>query len=113
MRAARSETDQGIALNDHPPIEGSALFHDADREAGEVVLTGYERVWMLRCFATDEGTTRLLAARGDAPDDLGRDLHVEPLADVVVEEEQRLRALDQDVVHAHRHEVDADRVVLA
>jgi hypothetical protein len=29
----------------------------------------------------------------------------------VVEEEQRLGALHQDVVHAHRHEVDADGVV--
>ncbi len=38
---------------------------------------------------------------------------VEPLADVVVEEEQRLRALDQDVVDAHRDEIDADRVVAA
>ncbi|MDH6639266.1 UNVERIFIED_ORG: hypothetical protein M2438_004441 [Methylobacterium sp. SuP10 SLI 274] len=30
---------------------------------------------------------------------------------VIVEEEQRLGALDDDVVDAHRHEVDADRVV--
>src|SRR5215472_11424678 len=95
MRAARTETDQGIALRDRPPIERPVLFHDADGEAGEVVFTGHERAWMLRCFATDERATRLLAARGDAPDDLGRNLHVEPLADVVVEEEQRLRALDQ------------------
>ena len=29
----------------------------------------------------------------------------------VVEEEEGLRALDDDVVHAHGHEVDADRVV--
>ncbi len=38
--------------------------------------------------------------------------HVERLADVVVEKEQRLGTLDQDVVDAHRDQVDADRVVL-
>ena len=36
---------------------------------------------------------------------------VEPLADVIVEEEQRLGALHENVVDAHRDEVDADRVV--
>ena len=38
---------------------------------------------------------------------------VELLADVVVEKEQRLGALHQDVVDAHRDQVDADRVVPA
>ena len=36
---------------------------------------------------------------------------VEMAGGVVVEEEQRLGALDDDVVDAHRHQVDADRVV--
>jgi hypothetical protein len=37
-------------------------------------------------------------------------LDVEPAAGIVVEEEQRLGALHHDVVDAHRHQVDADRV---
>ncbi len=41
------------------------------------------------------------------------DSDVELLADVVVEEEQRLGTLDQDVVDAHRDQIDADRVVPA
>ena len=35
---------------------------------------------------------------------------VEPAAGIVVEEEQWLGALHHDVVDAHRHQVDADRV---
>ena len=37
-------------------------------------------------------------------------LDLEPAGGVVVEEEQRLGALHDDVVDAHRHQVDADRV---
>ena len=44
---------------------------------------------------------------------VGRDVDVEPAAREVVEEEQRLRALHEDVVDAHRDEIDADRVVAA
>ena len=53
----------------------------------------------------------MLASGGDALDDVGGDADVEALADEVVEEEQRLGALHQDVVDAHRDEIDADRVV--
>ena len=49
--------------------------------------------------------------RGDALDHRGRDVDVELAAREVVEEEQRLGALHEDVVDAHRDEVDADRVV--
>ena len=49
--------------------------------------------------------------RGDALDDVGGDVDVELAAGEVVEEEQRLGALHQDVVDAHRDEVDADGVV--
>ena len=44
-------------------------------------------------------------------DHVGRDVDVELPAGEVVEEEQRLGTLDQDVVDAHRDQIDADRVV--
>jgi len=49
--------------------------------------------------------------RATAADHLRGDVDVELAAREVVEEEQRLGALHQDVVGAHRHEVDADGVV--
>ena len=42
---------------------------------------------------------------------VGGDVDVELAAGEVVEEEERLGALHEDVVDAHRHEIDADRVV--
>src|SRR5258708_5336777 len=59
----------------------------------------------------DERAARELAAPGDALDDFGGDRDVELAAGEIVEKEERFRALREDVVDAHRHEVDADRVV--
>ena len=53
------------------------------------------------------------AALGDAGDDRSRDAGVELAGREIVEEEQRLGALDDEVVDAHRDEVDADAVVPA
>ena len=44
---------------------------------------------------------------------VGADLRRELAGREIVEEEQRLGALHDDVVDAHRDEVDADRVVAA
>ena len=48
---------------------------------------------------------------GHALDHVRGDVDVELAACEVVEKEQRLGALDEDVVDAHRDQVDADRVV--
>ena len=52
----------------------------------------------------------LLAGPRNACDHLSRLVDVERGRRVIVEEEQRLRALHHDVVDAHRHQVLADRV---
>ena len=43
----------------------------------------------------------------------GANLGLELAAGIVVQEEERLGALHHQVVHAHRHQVDADGVVAA
>ncbi len=55
----------------------------------------------------DEGTPGLHASVRDALDDTRGGLDVELAAGEVVKEVQRLRTLHQEVVHGHRHEVDA------
>ena len=62
-------------------------------------------------LAADQRAAGVLAAVRDALDDVGGDVDVELAAGEVVEEEQRLGALHEDVVDAHRDEIDADRVV--
>ena len=70
-------------------------------------------VAVLGHLTADQGAPGLPAALGHAGDDVLDDARIEsPDADVV-EEEQRVGALDRDVVDAHGHEVDADRVEAA
>ena len=83
----------------------------ADREAREVVVVAVIDAGHLRGLAADQRAAGLLAAVGDARDDRGAHLRVELAGGEVVEKEQRLRALHHEVVHRHRDEVDADRVV--
>ena len=49
----------------------------------------------------------------NAFDDLPADRDVDLVGGEVVEEEERLGAVRENVVDAHRHQVDSDRVVLA
>ena len=55
----------------------------------------------------------MLAARGDSVNDRGRDFDVELATGKIIEKKQRLGTLDEYVVDAHGHEVDADRIVSA
>ncbi len=61
-------------------------------------------------LAADERRAGEPAALGDAGDDGGAGGRIEPAGGEIVEEEQRLGALDDQVVDAHRDEVDADGV---
>ena len=87
--------------------------HDADDEPGDVVLAVGVEAGHLGGLAAEQRAAVLAAAVGEPLDDLHGDVGVEPAGGQVVEEEQRLRALHEDVVDAVVDEVDADRVVHA
>ena len=89
-----------------------ALGH-ADREADEVELAGLHGAGVLGHLAADQRAAGLAAAVGHALDELLDVVGVELADRDVVEEEQRLGALAHEVVDAHRHQVDADRVEAA
>src|SRR3989454_3673668 len=68
---------------------------------------------MLRHLAADQGTSRLPAARRNAAHDNLDLLRIEPTDGDVVEEIEGFGPVDEDVVHAHRDQVDADGVMAA
>jgi len=55
----------------------------------------------LSCLSADEGTSRLLTARGDALHHLNSDCDVELATAVVVKEVQRLGTLHDQIVDGH------------
>jgi hypothetical protein len=111
VRAVACEAEHDVPWDDLRPVDNLRLFHDTHGETGEVVFTGRIHAGHLRGLAADQGAARVLAALRDTFDDLRRSLDVELAARVVIEEEKRLGAEREDVVHAHRDEIDADRVV--
>src|SRR5437868_3647097 len=62
-------------------------------------------------LTADQRTAGKLAALGNAFDHVGGDLLFELSAGEIIEEEERLRALHEHVVGAHRHEVDTHGTV--
>jgi len=113
VRAARGEADDDVAGGDGAAVDRLGFLDNADGESGEIIFAWGERARMLSRFAADQRASGDLAAARDAFDHFGGHVDLEPLAHVIIEEEKRLRALNQNIVDAHCHQVDADRVVLA
>ena len=89
-----------------------AAFGRAHGKAGEVVVLAVIHARHFRRFAADQRAAGLAAALGDAADDRRALLGIELAGGEIVEEKQRFRALDDDVVDAHGDEIDADRVMV-
>ena len=109
MHAGRGQAEQHVALGDAARQLAAAL-HRPDREAREVEVARRIHARHLGGLAADQRRAGLGAAGGDAFDDAGRGRDLELAGGEVVEEEQRLGALADQVVDAHRHQVDADGV---
>ena len=107
--------EEGRPISTSPAVtslrQQRAALGRAHGETGEVVIAPGIKARHFRRLAADQRAARLAAALGDALDDGDADLGRELSGGEVVEEEQGLRALDDDVVDAHGHEIDADRVV--
>ena len=113
MRATGGKAQQHVAGLNGLAVDDAFLLDHADAESGQVVLALRVHAGHFRGFAADQGAAGLLAAFGDAADDVGGDGLVQFAAGEVIEEEERFGALHEDVVHAHRHQIDADGAVPA
>ena len=96
---------------DRAAVDQTPALDDADREPGEIVLALGVEGRHLGGLAADETASRHATPARDAAHEIGAAPYVEAAGCEVVEEEQRLGADRQEVVHAHRDEVDADGVV--
>ncbi|RUP49419.1 hypothetical protein BC936DRAFT_142562 [Jimgerdemannia flammicorona] len=67
--------------------------------------------WHLCRLAAYERRAGLQATVHHAPDEVGRDVDLELAAREVIKEEQRFRALHNQVVDVHGHKVNPHRVV--
>ena len=108
MQPIARQPDEYISLLHAIRAEDQILLHHADDEAGEIVIgRGVDPGHLCR-LATDEGAAILAAARGDPGHDLLDDFRDQEPGGEVIEEEEGMRALHEDVVHAVVDQIVAD-----
>ena len=103
--------DKRVAGDDIAAVDDRVFLDDADAEPREIVFVRRVHARMLGRLSTDQRRPRELAAVSNARHDASRDVHVEPRRAEVIQKKQRLGAQDDDVVGAHRDQVDAHLVV--
>src|SRR6185437_4918468 len=105
------EADHSVAGTHGTAVDDRVLLHDADAESGKIVVLTVVNARHLRGLPANEGGTGLRAALDDAAHHGFRHIDPKLAGGVVVEKEERLRALHGDIVGAHGHQIDADRIV--
>ena len=113
MEARRRQAEHEVArLQPRLRHECSAL-RGADGKARDVEIARGVKARHLGRLPADQGASRLRAPLGDALHDGGRNILVELAGRKIIQKEQRLGALDDNVVDAHRDKINADRIVEA
>ncbi|MNT00431.1 hypothetical protein D3C72_1348640 [compost metagenome] len=111
MRAGSAQGDQCVAGLHLAAVDNLGLFDHADAKAGHVVVFAVVHARHFSGFTAHQSTARLLTAFGDTGDHAGRGVHVQFAGGKVIQEEQRLSALNHQIVHTHCNQIDADGVV--
>ena len=112
VHTAGVHSDQDISRLDIRTGQQAVAFCETDAESGEVVVAGTVEPGHFGRFSAEQDAAGLLASCRDPADHVFRFPHVQGPAGVVVEKQQGARAVRQDIVRAHGHEVDADGFVL-
>ena len=111
VHAGGRQADDDVALTHVGGVDHLGAIDNTHGEAGQVVVVRTHDAGVLGHLAAHKRATRKLAAVGHALDDLGHVLGLDMANGDVIEEEQRLGAGGEDVVHAHGDEILADRLV--
>ena len=111
MHAAGGQAQHHIACLDVLACENFGFFNRPDGKSGQVVFASGVHAGHLGRFAADQSATRQLASFGNAAHHGSGGVHIQFAAGEVVQKEKWLGPLDQHIVDAHRHQVDAHGVV--
>ena len=111
VQPARWKPDESVAFAHALWPKDLRAVDDTHEKAGEVVRVGRVHPGHLRGLSADERRTQARAGIGHRPDDAGKDGRIDLRRREVVEEEERLRAHCERIVHAVVDEVGANDLV--
>ena len=111
MHARRRQPDQHVARDNVGAWQNLVALDGADAEAREIIVGIAVQARHFRRLAADQRAAALAATLRDTGNDAAGVVDVEFSGGEIVEKEQRLGALDDQIVDAHGHKIDADRIV--
>jgi len=111
MDAGGFQAKQQVAGFDGGTGHRLLAFHRADTETGKVIIAFRIHAWHFGGFAADQCAARRLAAFRNPCDNAFRDTVFQPAGSKIIQEKQRLRALNDQVIDTHGDEIDADRIM--
>ena len=111
VETAGGKADYPVAHGDTGAVDNLIPLHHPHHKAGQVIIAGLIDAGHLRGLPADQGAPGLLAAVGDAFDNQGGDFRGQLPHGQVVQEKQGGGAVDDDVIGAHGHQVDADGIM--
>src|SRR5262249_17377950 len=87
-------------------------FDDADDETRQIIFSLGKITRMLSGFAPDQHTARLTTPGSNSSHNHLGDIDIKLATDKVIQDEKRLSALRDNIIHTHRYKIDADAIVL-
>ncbi len=111
MQSNRGQPDHRVSGNDALPLRKRVDVHDSDDRSGEIEVVRSIDSGHLGGLAAEQRAIVTAARLGAARHDLGGHFGIEPAHCEIIQEEQRRRVGDEDVVHAVVDEISADLAV--
>ncbi len=111
MEPARGDADNPVSPANSRPVNDVGIIDDSHGETGHVVLALRVETGHLRGLPADKRAAGLPASGSNSAHKLLDDVQIHVAKGKVIKKEEWTRALDHDVIYAHGHEIDPDRVV--
>ena len=112
MHAVRCQPQQDITLH-HARWQISATLHRADGKARQIKIAAVIHPRHFRRLTADQGTARCLTSRRNAVDNARGLFDIQLARGKIIQKKQRLGPLTDQIVDAHRHQINADRINVA
>ena len=111
VHAGGSDSDQDVSGSYFLPCDQVFFINNTYGETCKVIFILFHKSRMLRSLSADQSGSGLKAAFRYASYDLGDLFRIVLAAGNIIQEKQRFTARAGNIVHAHCHSVDSDRVM--
>ena len=112
MNACRRQADENITVFNSFSRNQFFTICQADAETGQVVVAVAVKAGHFSRFTAQESASRFAACLSHALDDRRYLFGIELTYGNIIEEKERFRTLDENIVNGHGYTVLPDRIVL-